>query len=69
VATKTYHLRLNADGTITVRVGCSVEYITMRDRSRTDVFDAVKYALISKDAYISEERLIKDLWEELYGHA
>ncbi len=61
MATKTYNLRRTADGCITVRVGRQIESISTHARSKSEVFDAVRWALISKGVYISEVKLVEDL--------
>jgi hypothetical protein len=63
-----YTLRLNADGTLTIRVGRRVEYVTLAGKERGEIFDAVKYALISKDAFFSNDRLTRDLYEIVWQY-
>lgn len=52
----------NADGTITVRVGRAVEHIDPRSKTKGEVFDAVKYAAISKGATLSDLSVIEILY-------
>lgn len=66
MATRIYNLRLNADGSLTVKVGRLVESVQVAYRSKSEIYDAVKYALISKDSFISDERLTRDLYEILW---
>lgn len=51
----------NADNTVTIRVGRQVEYISLYGKSKAQVFDAVKYAAISKGAVISDIQLTEIL--------
>ena len=57
MAVKTVKVRRNADGTMTVRVGRSVEHISTDARSHAQVFDAVRYAIISKGIYLPEHEV------------
>jgi hypothetical protein len=52
----------NSDETITVRVGRAVEHIGVEGKTRSELFDAVKYALISKGANVSEAELAELLY-------
>ena len=45
---KTFLIKKNKDGTITVKVGRAVEHISKEGKDKAELFDAVKYALISK---------------------
>lgn len=63
MARKTYSLHVTADGTVRVMVGRQREYIGITSKTKAELFDAVKYALISKDAYVSDVRLTEDLYE------
>lgn len=54
-------LSKNRDGTITVRVGRAVEHVDPNGKSKAELFDAVRWALISKDAPISEVQLAEEL--------
>jgi len=60
---KTYSLVVTKDRTVRVKVGRQREYVSMDNKSKGELFEAVKYALLSKDAFISEIRLIEDLRE------
>lgn len=51
----------NADGTITVRVGRAVEHVSTQYREKGEIFDAVKYAAISKGAIVSDVELTRML--------
>jgi len=72
VARISYTLRLNADRTLSIIVRNGGR--TMREsfgllgKNRAEIFDAVKWALVSKDAYISDERLTEDLHHLIWRH-
>jgi hypothetical protein len=68
MAVKSYDLRVNADGTLTIKVGRAVETIGLLGKERGEIFDQVKWALISKDVYVSEVRLTEDLYEVIWRH-
>jgi hypothetical protein len=53
----------NTDGTITVRVGRSIEHIGIEGKTKAQVFDAVKYAAISKGVVLTDESLTEILYE------
>jgi hypothetical protein len=65
---KTYDLRLNSDGTLTVRVGRQVESIGLVGKSPLEVEDMVRWALISKDIPVSEKTLAKQLHDLMWRH-
>lgn len=54
-------LSRNADGTITVRVGRSVEHIDTFGKTKAQVYDALRWALISKNATLSEIQITEEL--------
>jgi hypothetical protein len=54
-------VRTNRDGTVTVRVGWAVEHISADSKSKGDLFDAVRYAAISKGARVSDVALAETL--------
>jgi hypothetical protein len=45
---------LNSDGTNSVRVGRAVEHVETDGRTKAQVFDGVKWALISKDVRLPD---------------
>jgi hypothetical protein len=51
----------NNDNTITIRVGRAVEHLSTNDKTKGQLFDAVKYAAISKGAIISDIQLTEIL--------
>jgi hypothetical protein len=51
----------NPDATITVRVGRAVEHISTGDKTKAQLFDAVKYAAISKGAVVSDVQITEML--------
>jgi hypothetical protein len=59
---KVYHLKINQDGTLTVRVGRHVESYELLGKNKAEIFDLVKWSLISKDVFVSDERLTSDLY-------
>jgi hypothetical protein len=67
MARKTYELRITRDGTLTIIVGRAREPIGLVGKSKSEIYDAVKWALISKDAFISNERLTQDLYELIWS--
>jgi hypothetical protein len=54
-------LSYNADETITVRVGKARESISLQDKSRGEIFDAVKWLAISKGARLSDVEVTEAL--------
>lgn len=56
-------LQRNKDGTITIRVGRAVEHISTTAKSKSEVFDAVKYAAISKGAVFTDVALTEMLMQ------
>jgi hypothetical protein len=61
---RTVIVRRNADDTITVRVsGCRVEYISTHDKTKSQVFDAVKYALITQKVLMTDIEITRLLGE------
>jgi hypothetical protein len=63
VGERTVTLRRNRDGTLTVRVGRAVEHVSTEARSHGQVFDAVRYAIISKGVYLPEHEVASLLYE------
>jgi len=61
MAKVSYSLHVTSEGTIRVMVKRDREYIGVGDKTKDEIFEAVKWALISKDAYFGEQRLIQDL--------
>lgn len=57
-------LSRNADGTWTVRVGRQVEHIDTNGKTRGEVFDAIRWALISKGVNIDEVNVVELMREE-----
>jgi hypothetical protein len=51
----------NRDNTWTIRVGRQVEYVSVEGKTKAQLFDAVKYAAISKGAVISDIKLTEIL--------
>jgi hypothetical protein len=52
----------NRDNTITVRVGRQVESIGLEGKTKAQIFDAVKWAAISKGAVVSDVQITEMLW-------
>ena len=65
---KTYDLRLTSERTIRVMVGRMREYISMEHKTKAQIFEAVKWALISKDAFIDDITLTEDLHREVWQY-
>jgi len=63
-----YTLRINADGTLTIKVGRDLETIGLLHKEKAQIFDQVKYALISKGVNVSNDRLMQDLYEMIWQH-
>jgi hypothetical protein len=61
MAKLTFEVRKNADDTITVRVGKQVEHISCVHKSKGEVYDAVRWCLISKGVSPEEPSLIEML--------
>ncbi len=55
----------NADGTITVKVGRAIEHISTDGKTKAQIFDALKYAAISKGANLDEIAITEILWRYL----
>lgn len=68
MAVITYSLRLTSDGTVEIKVGHMREYVGLLFKEKWEVFDAVKYALISKGAFVSDARLTEDLYYLIWRH-
>lgn len=60
---KTYSLVVTQDRTIRIKVGRQREYISIDNKTKEELFEAVKYALLSKEVFVSNDRTIKDLHE------
>ena len=65
----TYNLTFNADGTLTIRVGRQIEVIELAYKERGQIFEDVKWRLISKDAFVNDQVLTHDLYELIWRHA
>jgi hypothetical protein len=65
---KRYSLTLTSDRTIRVMAGRNREYVGLVDKTKAEIFEQVKWALISKDAWVSDERLTQDLHELIWRH-
>lgn len=63
-----YDLRITSDRTIRVKVGRMREYISLEHKSKGEIFDAVKYALLSKGAFVNDEILTEDLHYLIWRH-
>jgi hypothetical protein len=49
----------NSDSTWTVRVGRQIEHIDANGKTRGEIFDALRWALISKGVFIDEVDLLE----------
>lgn len=55
----TITIRRNADDTYTVRVGRQVEHVSTYAKDRGQIFDSIKYAAMSKGAYLTDVELVE----------
>lgn len=62
------NVKRNRDGTITVRVGRAVEHFSTDGKTKAQVFDAVKWAVISKGAHLDDITLTEILTDPVVGH-
>lgn len=63
-----YNLNLNSDGTLTIKVGRQVEVIELLYKERGQIFEDVKWRLVSKDAFVNDQVLTSDLYEVVWRH-
>lgn len=54
----------NKDGTWTVRVGIQVEHINGFGKTPGEIFEAIRYALISKGVVLEDVELIEMMRQE-----
>ena len=59
MAKKIVTLRHNADSTLTIRVGRDIENISTEFKTHAQVFDAVKYAIISKGVNMDDVTIVE----------
>jgi hypothetical protein len=64
MATRIATVKKNADGTWTVRVGRQVEHVDPHGKSRGEIFDAIRWALISKGINLDEVNVVELMQEE-----
>lgn len=64
MTTRVAKVNRNADGTWTVRVGKQVEHIDPHGKSRGEIFDAIRWALISKGVNLEEINVVELMQEE-----
>lgn len=55
----TISIKKNADRTYTVKVGKAIEHIGTDGKDRGQIFDAIKYAAISKGVYLRDPELVE----------
>ena len=65
MATKAVLVRLNRDGTLTVRVGKAVEYFDTTVKSKAEIFEAVKWSMVSKGIAMDDVAVTELLQEVL----
>jgi len=58
------HINRNVDGTWTVRVGRKVEHVDPQGKTQGEIFEAVRWALISKGVIMEEVELVEIMWGE-----
>lgn len=56
-------IQFNKDNTITVRVGRAIEHISTTGKTKAEIFDAVKYAAISKGATLDDLAITETLYK------
>lgn len=66
MANKTIRVRINSDGTLTVRVGRAVEHFDVAEKTKAEIFDSVKWAIISK-GIIMDDVAVTELLQEVQG--
>lgn len=54
----------NSDSTWTVRVGRQIEHVDPHGKTHGEIFDALRWALISKGVFIDEVDLLELMDEE-----
>jgi hypothetical protein len=59
MTTKIVTVRRNADQTYTIRIGSYVEHISSETKTKSELFDAIKYAIISKGVNLSDASIIE----------
>jgi hypothetical protein len=65
MATKAVLVRLYPDGTLTVKVGRAIEHFDTTVKSKSEIFDAVKWSMISKGISMDNIALTELLQEVL----
>jgi len=68
MATLTYSLVITADRHLRVMVGRQREYLSLENKTRKQLFEAVKYALISKNVPVNAEVLNMELDAMIWQH-
>jgi hypothetical protein len=61
----TVTVRWNADDTITVRIDRHVEHFDVAMKTKAELFEAIRWAIISKGVSLDEADLTEILYEEL----
>lgn len=57
-------IRKNSDGTWTIRVGRQVEHIDSHGKTPGEIFEAIRWALISKGLVLDEIEVLYLMYEE-----
>jgi hypothetical protein len=65
---QSYTLTIIGDHTLLIKVGRAVEHVDLQFKEKGQIFDYVKYALISKEVFISNARLTEDLYDVVWKH-
>lgn len=67
MARKIIRVRRNSDSTISIQAGRKYRYIDVACKEKAEVFDAVKYELITMDISLDDESLTELLHYSLEG--
>jgi len=59
MARRTVSLRRHVDGVLTLKSGRAIEHIGTDGKTRGQIFEAVKYAAISKDFHLPDVEIVE----------
>lgn len=65
MATKAVLVKMYPDGTLTVKVGRAIEHFDTTVKSKAEIYDAVKWSMVSKGISMDNVGLIELLQEVL----
>lgn len=66
MATKTFNIRRNRDGTITFRFGRYVEHIGIEGKGFLQIYESIKYAAITAGLSLTDSH-VEELLREVQG--